>query len=338
MKYGRILLLVLAVAVLAAVGSELGRGADVARSAPAAATDISLDNVTILGADLDGNENTIEIPMSGNTLEIPETVLSARIVKEVTITVPGAMTVRVSGEFAPPNYTVWHCPFPFVAGASALSDRGCTAGSHYYTLVGGPPFRGQPMCQWAFTTETGVAPKVVMPWAGLLGEKCERFGDESSTARVGPAFQAGGGAPGCRIWEVTAPAWAPAGFPFPYDLGNCILDWHGYAVVAQPGPKTFRVVDQLELKPADIPPGTYNMSEDFEVMPVGDTDPNLNNNTLTKSFQINIVSGPPVGGLAELPSVAGSSGHNYVLLAGLAAAAACALGVGAWYARRRWVR
>jgi hypothetical protein len=80
------------------------------------------------------------------------------------------------------------------------------------------------------------------------------------------------------------------------------------------------------------------MSEDFEVMPVGDTDPNLNNNTLTKSFQINIVSGPPVGGLAELPSVAGSSGHNYVLLAGLAAAAACALGVGAWYARRRWVR
>lgn len=46
----------------------------------------------------------------------------------------------------------------------------------------------------------------------------------------------------------------------------------------------------------------------------------------------------PVGGLAELPGVSGSSGPNYVLLAGLAAAAVVALGAGGWYARRRWVR
>jgi hypothetical protein len=46
----------------------------------------------------------------------------------------------------------------------------------------------------------------------------------------------------------------------------------------------------------------------------------------------------PVGGLAELPGVVGSSGPNYVLLAGLAAAAVVALAAGGWYARRRWVR
>jgi len=46
----------------------------------------------------------------------------------------------------------------------------------------------------------------------------------------------------------------------------------------------------------------------------------------------------PVGGLAELPEVSGSSGPNYVALAGLAAAALVALSAGAWYARRRWVK
>ena len=46
----------------------------------------------------------------------------------------------------------------------------------------------------------------------------------------------------------------------------------------------------------------------------------------------------PVGGLAELPEVSGSSGPNYMALAGLAAAAIVALVAGAWYAGRRWVR
>jgi hypothetical protein len=44
-----------------------------------------------------------------------------------------------------------------------------------------------------------------------------------------------------------------------------------------------------------------------------------------------------VGGLAELPGVAGSSGANHMALAGLAAGALVALTAGAWYARRRWV-
>jgi subtilisin family serine protease len=44
-----------------------------------------------------------------------------------------------------------------------------------------------------------------------------------------------------------------------------------------------------------------------------------------------------VGGIAELPDVSGSSAPNYVLLAGLAAAAILALTAGAWYARRRWL-
>ena len=45
---------------------------------------------------------------------------------------------------------------------------------------------------------------------------------------------------------------------------------------------------------------------------------------------------PPVGGIAELPDVSGSSGRNYVALAGLTAAVV-ALGAGGWYARRRWL-
>lgn len=51
-------------------------------------------------------------------------------------------------------------------------------------------------------------------------------------------------------------------------------------------------------------------------------------------------AGPPlpVGGIAEVPEVPGSSGPNYMALAGLAAAALVALSAGAWYARRRWNR
>jgi hypothetical protein len=45
----------------------------------------------------------------------------------------------------------------------------------------------------------------------------------------------------------------------------------------------------------------------------------------------------PVGGIAELPEVAGSSGRNYAALAALAPAALVALGGGAWYARGRWL-
>jgi YVTN family beta-propeller protein len=63
-------------------------------------------------------------------------------------------------------------------------------------------------------------------------------------------------------------------------------------------------------------------------------------------------SGPPVGGTAELPDVAststeeaspptessGSSAANYAALATGLAAAAVLITVGAWYARRRWLR
>jgi hypothetical protein len=49
----------------------------------------------------------------------------------------------------------------------------------------------------------------------------------------------------------------------------------------------------------------------------------------------------PVGGIAELPDVAGDSGSStgaYAGLAGGLAAAVLALTAGAWYARRRWIR
>jgi hypothetical protein len=57
------------------------------------------------------------------------------------------------------------------------------------------------------------------------------------------------------------------------------------------------------------------------------------------SHDLNLNCSSPVGGVAELPAVAGSSAPNYIALAGLAAAAALlALSAGAWYARRRWLR
>jgi len=45
----------------------------------------------------------------------------------------------------------------------------------------------------------------------------------------------------------------------------------------------------------------------------------------------------PVGGLAELPELGGSSGPPYLAIASGLAAAALALTAGAWYARRRWL-
>jgi len=48
-------------------------------------------------------------------------------------------------------------------------------------------------------------------------------------------------------------------------------------------------------------------------------------------------SGAPVGGVAQLPDASGSSGPNYLALAGLAAALLVALTAGGWYARRRWL-
>jgi hypothetical protein len=43
----------------------------------------------------------------------------------------------------------------------------------------------------------------------------------------------------------------------------------------------------------------------------------------------------PVGGIAELPDVSGSSAANYIPLAAVAAAALVALTAGGWHARRR---
>ena len=58
----------------------------------------------------------------------------------------------------------------------------------------------------------------------------------------------------------------------------------------------------------------------------------------TSEFSAPVAYSPPVGGIAELPHVSGSSAPNYALLAEAIAAAVVALGAGGWYARRRWVR
>lgn len=329
-------------AVLAVVALGFGGGADVAHSAPD--TDITLDSVTILGADLDNNASTIEIPMTGDKLYLAAAIPSARIVKEITITVSAAITVRVSGEFAPPEGTAWHCVAPFAAdpGEDANWDQGCTVGSPSYSVVGGQPaFRMKPECQWTWTNlpafpAAGGAHKVVIPWIFPPYQKCERFVEQSTLVVVAPAFRAGGPAPGCSVNEVSAGAWVPpAPVPNPYDIGDCILDWHEHHVDVT-GTVTLRVVDGLEVKPSESAPGEYDMCEDFEVMPVGDTDPTLTDNALTECFQLNIVP-PAVGGIAALPDVSDSGGRNYMPLAGLAAAGLVALGAGGWYARRRWL-
>jgi len=49
------------------------------------------------------------------------------------------------------------------------------------------------------------------------------------------------------------------------------------------------------------------------------------------------VGAGPVGGVAELPDVAGYSAPNHIPLAALAAAALVAITAGTWYARRRWL-
>ncbi len=49
------------------------------------------------------------------------------------------------------------------------------------------------------------------------------------------------------------------------------------------------------------------------------------------------VATPPVGGIAELPDISGSSARDYVAPAALTGAALVALATGAWYARRRWL-
>jgi len=58
--------------------------------------------------------------------------------------------------------------------------------------------------------------------------------------------------------------------------------------------------------------------------------------TATSSFPT--PTPPPVGGIAELPDVSGSSAPSYLALAGLAAAALVALVAGGWYASGRRLR
>ncbi|GAG24427.1 unnamed protein product, partial [marine sediment metagenome] len=257
----------------------------------------------ILGADLDGDENTVEIPMRENRLYIADSVASARIVKEITITVPAPTTVRVSGEFVPPEGTAWHCVAPFVAdpGGDANWDQGCTVGSPSYSVVGGQPaFRMKPECQWTWTNlpafpAAGGAHKVVIPWIFPPYQKCERFVEQSTLVVVAPAFRAGGPAPGCSVNEVSAAAWIPpAPIPNPYDIGDCILDGHRHHVVGVTGTITLRVVDELEIQPQASAVGQYSICEDFEVMPVGDTDPDTSDNALQECFGLSIVSA--VGG------------------------------------------
>jgi len=57
----------------------------------------------------------------------------------------------------------------------------------------------------------------------------------------------------------------------------------------------------------------------------------------TSEFSAPLAYYPPVGGIAELPDVSGSSGPNHIALAGGLATALLALTAGGWYARRRWL-
>lgn len=333
----------IAVVMLAAVALEFGGGGDVAHSAPDD-VDITLVDVTILGADVDGDENTIEMAMTAeDSLSIPRSIATARIVKEITITVPIVTWVRVSRELAPPEGVNWHCSLAFVPGGTAQWDQGCTVGSANFGVVPGL-FRGLPKCQWDYTNEKGVGPKVVMPWPGLPAFKCERFMDHSTLLAAREAFREGGGAPGCQVAEVTPAEWSPMPNPNPYNVGDCVVDMHRHFPVVEVGTITLRIVDEVELKPQESEAGKYDICEDFSVTPVGYDDPDLSDNSLTECFELNI-TGPVVGGITELlvdgsdsaaRAAEGSAGSPpYAAIAGGIAAVVIALAAGAWYTRRR---
>jgi hypothetical protein len=84
------------------------------------------------------------------------------------------------------------------------------------------------------------------------------------------------------------------------------------------------------------PPASGETYENPDHIPLLDEDGNPTGVEIRATFHTPCPY-VPVGGIAELPDAAGSSGPPYALLAG-ALAAVLALGAGAWYARRRWVR
>ncbi len=68
------------------------------------------------------------------------------------------------------------------------------------------------------------------------------------------------------------------------------------------------------------------------------TDPPCDTGVLDWTAITTTPSPTPVGGIAELPDVSGSSAPNYLALAGLAAAALVTLVAGGWYASGRRLR
>jgi V8-like Glu-specific endopeptidase len=91
------------------------------------------------------------------------------------------------------------------------------------------------------------------------------------------------------------------------------------------------------------PTGSYAQALAIHTRGVNDPACNLSDNCGTRledtaiaNLNFWLMLGSPVGGMAELPDVAGSSDRPYLALAGGLAAAVVALAAGVWYARRRW--
>lgn len=96
--------------------------------------------------------------------------------------------------------------------------------------------------------------------------------------------------------------------------------------------------------------GTFSFTVTAEIVFTDPFDPNPNNDFASSPTYMVECNNPSnqVGGIAELPEVAGtpleapdSSGSNTGLIAGIVAfiaAGTVTLGGGAWYARRRWAR
>jgi len=75
------------------------------------------------------------------------------------------------------------------------------------------------------------------------------------------------------------------------------------------------------------------------LLPDGDVEITVLTSTAS-AWNFGAAAAPPVGGIAQLPDAADSSGRNYIPVAALtavAAAALVALTAAAWYARRRWL-
>jgi len=134
----------------------------------------------------------------------------------------------------------------------------------------------------------------------------------------------------------TAPAVGPELVVIPrtvYPGESLSITGSGYAPLSE---LTLLLGNELLGETTTLVDGTFSTEADTPPLPQGnylldaiDAEGNIGLEVVTVTTA--------VGGMAESPDVSGSSGPNYIAIAGVAAASLVALSAGGWYARRRWL-